>query len=216
LASLDSTRETRMPTPPRTICFFGGSFDPIHVGHLAVAQAALTGGGFDELRFLPAGASPLKRHAPAPAEHRVAMIELALAGMSRLALDRRELALPGPSYTVDTMEAVHAEEPGAALAFLVGMDSLRYLPGWHRIERLAQIVSFVATPRPGVDSETALAHARAATGARIAELDTGPLVDVSSSDIRARRAGGRPITGLVPPAVEDWILRHDLYRWMPT
>lgn len=180
----------------------GGSFDPVHHGHLIVARALREGLELDEVRLVPAGEQPLKRGAHhASAVDRAAMVELALAGEDGLACDRREVTRPGPSYTVDTLRSLAAAEPGASWYLCVGADAAQELPAWHEAEALPGLATIVVFQRPGV---------RQATGPW-QQLEV-PQVEISSTDIRARVRAGRSIRYLVPEAVAGFIATHRLYQ----
>lgn len=182
---------------------FGGSFDPLHVGHLIVAEHAAVRLGLEGVRFVPAGRHPFKTGHGASAEHRVAMVELGIRDNPRFVLDPREARRPGPSYTVETLRALAAESPGDALFFLVGADAARELPAWRDAEGIAALATVVALTRPGA---VAPAHPLIA---RILEV---PAVDVSATAIREAVRRGESIRYLVPGPVEDYIRRHGLYR----
>jgi nicotinate-nucleotide adenylyltransferase len=186
-----------------TIGLFGGSFDPIHHGHLLVAQAVVESLGLEELRFVPAREQPFKigRHA-APAETRARMVALAIAGEPRFAVDRIELERAGPSYTVDTVRALREREPGRAFAVLVGADAARDLEKWHEVETLAKLASFVILSRPGTTIPSL------PWSVRVVPV---PAVDISATDIRRRVAVGRSIRYWVPDPVAECIVADRLY-----
>jgi nicotinate-nucleotide adenylyltransferase len=178
------------------IGIFGGSFDPIHHGHLLAAVALGETLGLDEVRLVVAARQPLKRDGHgAAAQDRAAMAELAVRGAERLVVSRVELARTGPSYTVDTLRAFRAERDDAELVLLLGADAARDLPSWREpdaIRGLARIEIFARGDEGG-------AH-------RV------PRIDISSTDIRARVRLGRSIRYWVPDAVADYITAHRLYR----
>jgi nicotinate-nucleotide adenylyltransferase len=187
----------------RAIGLLGGSFDPVHHGHLIVAQVAAEALGLDELRFMPAREQPFKRgrHAAAAAD-RAAMLELAVAGVPGFAVERAELERPGPSYSVDTLEALRAREPESAFTLLLGADTALELEAWHRaaeLPRLARVAVFArpGTPIPG--------------SPLIAATVEVPAVEISATEIRRRVRTGRPIRYWVPDAVADYVARHRLY-----
>ena len=175
---------------------FGGSFDPIHHGHLIAAQALAESLALDEVRLVVARAQPLKREGHgAPAEHRAAMTELAVRGDARLVADRTELGREGPSYTVETLRAFRAAAPEAELVLLLGTDAAREFPLWREadaIRTLARIEVFARAGDPG-------------------EGRPVPRVEISSTTIRERVRRGDPIRYLVPEAVADYIVAHRLY-----
>jgi nicotinate-nucleotide adenylyltransferase len=174
----------------------GGTFDPVHVGHVAAARAAATRIALDRVLFVPAGQPPHKAGHATP-EQRYEMTRLAIAGEPGFAASRIELDRPGPSYTVDTLRALRGPE----LFFICGADAIRDLPTWHEWEELPKLATFVAVTRPGV----APPEVPCATYIEI------PGVDVSSSAIRERVAAGLPIDGMVAPAVARYIHEHRLY-----
>jgi len=186
-----------------SIGLFGGSFDPIHHGHLIVARVAAESLGLDEVRFMPAREQPFKhgRHA-APAADRAVMLELAIAGSPGFAVERAELERPGPSYTVDTLESLRAREPRAAFTLLLGADAAAELGAWHRAGELPSLARIVVLARPGtpVPSSPLIA----------ASLEV-PAVDISATEIRRRARAGLPVRYWVPDAVAEYMARHRLY-----
>ena len=184
---------------------FGGSFDPVHLGHLLVAQAAIEELGLDRLFFIPAAQSPFKpeNHA-SPAADRLRFLRLALAGRTNCEVDEIEIRRGGVSYTVDTLRDYARRFPGATLYYLIGADNSAKLPQWREAAELARLAEFVALPRPGDPAATFSAPFRGRT------LKGFPL-GVSSSQIRARVKAGQPIDTLVPPAVAEAIRNSGLY-----
>lgn len=183
----------------------GGSFDPVHCGHLLVAQAAWEELGLSRLFFIPAAQSPFKPDTqPAPAAERLRLLRLALAGQSRYAIDEQEVRRGGPSYTIETVRDYARRFPQAALFYLIGADHLPQLPRWREAEALAKLVEFAAVPRPGEVPVTL------PPPFRVRLLGGFPL-GVSSSQIRARVRAGLPIDGLVPAAVAEAIRNSKLY-----
>jgi nicotinate-nucleotide adenylyltransferase len=182
---------------------FGGSFDPVHVGHLCVAEAAADALGA-RIRFLPARQQPFKRtgHVATPVQ-RAEMLEAAVAGNPRFSVERVELDLPTPSYTVRTLRALLEREPGNRFTLLLGADVARDLPGWFEVEALPRLADVVIFARPG---------ASVPSHPLIGRVVTVPALDVSATDIRARVAAGTSIRYLVPDAVREYIAAHGLYR----
>lgn len=182
---------------------FGGSFDPIHLGHVAAARAAADRLDLDRVLFIPARQQPLKRggHAASP-DDRAAMVRAAVAADARFALDDRELRRAGPSYTVDTLRSLRAEYPRDTLFLLVGADAARELPRWREADVIPQLAEVVVLTRPGIDAPVGDAVAR--------RLDI-PAHDIAAQDIRARCRRGEPLAGLVPDAVARYIAAHRLY-----
>lgn len=185
---------------------YGGSFDPVHLGHLLVARAALEELELDRLVFIPAAQSPFKPGTvPAPPAMRLRMLRLALAGQTRVAVDDGEVRRGGISYTIDTARDAAARHPGAVLYWLIGADHVATLPQWREAETLAALVEFVVIPRPGEAPPTLPA------GYRLHHLGGWPL-KVSASEIRARIREGRPVDHLVPPHVASVLETERLYR----
>ncbi len=196
---------------------FGGSFDPIHVGHLLIAEFVRERLNLSEVRFVPAAVSPLKQHQqPTEAKHRVEMIRLATGGNARFKLDGRELRRGGPSYTVDTLAELKAENPESDLAFLMGADSLADLHAWREPERICELafVAIVARGgRPAPDLaklQKYLPNERASQAAE--HLIRVPQFEISSTEIRERVREGKSIRYQVPSAVEAYIAAAELYR----
>lgn len=203
---------------------FGGTFDPIHLGHLRIALELLERTGLSEVRFIPA-ARPPHRAAPAtPATLRFAMLEAAVADEPRFVADRRELDRPGPSYTVDTLESLAADFPDATLCLLLGMDAFVGLPGWHRWREVLELAHVVVADRPGArlpdDGELGwLVRERRTTdpvdlrAARAGRIHVEPVtqLDISASGLRAAIRAGRDPRYLVPDAVRRIIFETECY-----
>lgn len=187
------------------IALFGGSFDPVHHGHLLVAQAAREELELSRLFFIPAAQSPFKpdRKTAAPAE-RLRLLRLALAGKTWCEIDEQEIRRGGVSYTVDTVRDYLKRFPQSQLYYLIGADHIATLPQWREADELARLVEFLVIPRPGQ------AEAAIPSPFRGRMLHGFPL-GVSSSQIRARVKGGQPIDHLVPAAVAEAIRNNHLY-----
>lgn len=194
-------------TGSRRIGIFGGTFDPPHRAHLALACAARDTLALDELRWVPAGQPWQKARAITPAPHREAMVREAIAGERGFVLDRCELERDGPSYMVDTVDTLRAKEPGASWVLVLGHDQWAGLHTWHRWKDLLAAVELAVANRPG----TALSADAEVLGRARLTVPL-PLLDISSTDIRQRVSRGEPIDRLVPPAVARYIERHHLYR----
>ena len=199
----------------------GGTFDPIHAGHIALARVALDQLGLDQILFVPAGQPPHKRGRPiTPAEDRLAMVELAIDDEPRFAVSRIEIDRRGPSYTADTAEAlVTGPETDARpieLTVVLSAESFADLPSWHDPARLLRLARIAVAPRPGHPAPTPgwLAQRLPGFADQVVVLD-GPHLDISASNIRARVAASRPIDQLVPPPVAAYIAAHHLYREPP-
>lgn len=194
---------------------FGGTFDPVHYGHLLLAEQCREQCRLDEVWFLPAGTPPHKTGRPiSPGSARAEMLELAVAGHDRFKVDRRELRKPVPSFTVETLAELHAEVPDRELFFLMGADSLRDFPAWRepgRILELARLVAVNRADEPVADLR-ALSAALGDDSALRVQLVSIPRVDLSSSDMRRRVAEGRSLRYMTPRAVECYLETHALYR----
>lgn len=193
----------------------GGTFDPVHWGHLLIAEEARVRMGLGRVLFVPAGMPWLKTgRVISPAHHRLAMLRLAIASHSAFALSTVEMDREGPSYTVDTLERLGLEgDPHAELFFILGADSFRDLPRWESPRRIVELCYLVCVPRPGLEKfgPALLEGSIPGITARTFMLE-GPLVDISASDIRRRVAAGISIRYRVPQEVEDYILEHQLYK----
>lgn len=184
---------------------YGGSFDPVHLGHLLVAQAAMDELGLDRLFFIPAAQSPFKpADQPAPGPARLRLLRLALAGRSNCEVDDQEIRRGGISYTVDTLRSYADKFPGAKLFYLLGADNAAKLNEWREPAALAQLAEFVVVPRPGGATAVFPPPFRG-------RVLRGFPFGVSSSEIRARVKTGRPIDQLVPCAVAGAIREAGLY-----
>lgn len=184
---------------------YGGSFDPVHLGHLLVAQAAVEELGLDRIVFVPAAQSPFKPdNRPAPDAVRLQLLRLALAGRANCAVDDQEIRRGGVSYTVDTLRDFARRFPGAELFYLIGADNAAKLDEWREAEELARLAEFVAVPRPG---GVAVEFPAPFRGRRL----QGFPFAVSSSEIRARVKCGLTIDNLVPPAVAEAIRNARTY-----
>ena len=192
----------------------GGTFDPIHVAHLAIAQAALETFALRRVLFVPAAQPPHKPGRPiSPAEHRFAMVEVAIAGNPGFEVSRMELDRAGPSYTVDTLAALHAADPETRLALILSAESFAGLPTWNEAERILTLADVIVAPRFGYDEVDGsfLARQFPSSRAQAVFLD-GPRVWLSASEIRQRAAAGRSVRYLVPDAVAAYIGDHGLYQ----
>jgi nicotinate-nucleotide adenylyltransferase len=192
----------------------GGTFDPIHVGHLRVAEEVTASLTLDEVIFMPAGQPWLKvNNAISPAEHRLEIMRLALAGRDNFKLSTMEIERPGPTYTVDTMAEL-GRQLGSEdeLFFILGWDNLTQLPQWHEPSRLIELCQLVAVPRvdfPPPDLKS-LEAAIPGLSQRVILLNA-PRIDVNASEIRRMVREGLSIRNLVPEVVEEYIKRNKLY-----
>jgi nicotinate-nucleotide adenylyltransferase len=216
-------------TTARRTGVLGGTFDPIHEGHLAVAMAAARALALDEVRLLPSRTPP---HRPvdtaASIYHRFAMVALASQRDPRLLASDLELSRPGPSYTADTLRALHAGGlDRLQIFFLIGADAFAEISIWREYPAVLDLAHFVVCSRPGIPASSMPARVPALSARMVTlRLDGDPtppaasptvyLLDaptpaVSSTEVRARARAGRPLAGLLPPEVDDYIRRHGLY-----
>ena len=190
----------------------GGTFDPVHNGHVAVAEAAVDCAELDEVVFVPAGDPPHRPPAEAAAEQRLEMCRLAVGDEPRFAVSDVEVKREGPSFTVDTLLALRGANPHAELFLILGWDAASQLRSWHRPDEVLALAPIVVVSRPG-------RHAPGEADLRSAGLDPSRIIlcarstpAVSGSEIRRALAAGRRISGMVPEAVERYIAAHHLYR----
>jgi nicotinate-nucleotide adenylyltransferase len=197
------------------IGILGGTFDPVHDGHLAIAGEVKEYLNLNEVRFLPAGQPWMKSDRTiTPAVHRVEMLRLALASRPDFKLSTMEIEYEGPSYSVDTLAQMKAgvSEP-IDWYFIIGWDNLAKMPQWKEPLRLIQMCFLVAVPRPGYDQPNMKILEKAIPGiSKKVILMNKPRLDISATEIRKRVAEGTSIAGMVPPAVERYIAEHGLYR----
>jgi nicotinate-nucleotide adenylyltransferase len=180
---------------------FGGTFDPVHVGHLAIAHAALESVPLDRVLFVLARRSPLKERGPVASEaDRLRMLELAIADEPRFAVSRIELDRDGPSFTIDTLERLAGKDQ---LFLILGSDAIADLPRWKDPERIAALATLLVAERPGAPERVG--------NAPIVRFDA-PRLDISSRELRARAARGRSLRYLVPEPVLRHIEARGLYR----
>jgi nicotinate-nucleotide adenylyltransferase len=185
------------------IGLLGGSFDPVHHGHLIVGQVAAEKLKLDSLRFVPAREQPFKvgRHRTSP-EHRAAMLSLAVNGTPEFSVERSELSRPAPSYTIDTLRHLQEREPGAEFVLLLGADAAADLPAWKEAERVMELARIVVFGRPG-------------SSAPVLPWITGavevPAIDISATEIRRRVHEGQSVRYWVPDGVAEYITAHRLY-----
>ncbi len=195
----------------------GGTFDPVHLGHLIMAEQCREQARLDQVLFIPSARPPHKQATPLTGfEERVEMLELALAGQPAFRVDDLEKERPGLSYTADTLEELRRRLPDSQLFLLVGSDILPDLPSWYNPAHILELARLLVVARPGLEiwsPERLGAAIGMPADARLdLEIVLSPLIDISSRDVRRRVAEGRTIRYLVPRAVECYILAHRLYR----
>jgi nicotinate-nucleotide adenylyltransferase len=193
------------------IGILGGTFDPIHLGHLIIASFAAHELCLERVLFMPAQTPPHKRdRTVADASHRVSMIRRAIDPDPRFELSEHDLRTDAPSYTADLLERLRQERPEDDIVFIIGADSLRDFPGWHRPDFILQRAELAVARRPGVVIDDAVLDALPGLRDRT-RVFQAPLIEISSTDIRARASRGEPVVWLVPPAVDEYIKHHALY-----
>jgi len=182
----------------------GGSFDPVHHGHLIAADRAAEALGLDVVLFVPCARQPLKPQAPAAsAGHRSAMLRLAIEGHQRFALDLCELERGEPSYTVDTLRDLRRRRGEERLVLILGADAAAELPRWRMADEVARLAEVAVLTRPGAPE---------VTSAFVRHVVATPAIEISASDVRARCLTRKSIRYLVPEAVEKYIAKHRLYQ----
>ena len=198
---------SRIPGHVERVGIFGGSFDPVHLGHLILAEAALEELHLDRIIFIPAGVSPFKQDRPpgASGDQRIRMLAAATAGEPRFSIDGRELRKDGPSYTIDTIRELLGDHPGVRFVLLIGADNLKDLHKWRSIGELRNLVDFAVLDRGDGSMATegndfAVVHRR---------------IDLSSTEIRERSSLGLSIRFMVPVQVYDMIMSEAPYRSRP-
>jgi nicotinate-nucleotide adenylyltransferase len=197
---------------PRRVAILGGTFDPIHLGHIAIAEQAVDGAGLEETWLVPSATPPHRGAASASAQDRLDMVQSAVAGHPRLRVLDIEVRRPGPSYTADTLRELEAGYPGAEFWIVLGADAARDIVTWHGREELLGRARFLLVNRSGVD-RLAEADARRLgfdAGGRtlIIEVDSPA---ISATEVRERVAAGLSLDGLVPAAVAEIIAARGLY-----
>jgi nicotinate-nucleotide adenylyltransferase len=196
---------------------FGGTFDPIHLGHLILAEQCREQGELDQVWFIPAARPPHKLDRElTPFAQRVEMLNLAIAGNSAFKVEEIERDRPGPSYTADTLDGLRRQYPREDWRLLIGSDTLMDLPNWHEPARVIQQASLLVMVRTGhpVPTEQALRTVFSETQLPTLRLRVvqAPQIDISSSDLRRRTSEGRSLRYQVPRAVECYILNKNLYQ----
>lgn len=192
-------------TRARRIGIFGGTFDPIHNGHLVVAEQVLSKLGLDEVLFVPAG-DPWQKQTRASDTDRLSMVILALQEHPRYTVSTIDLDRPGPTYTIDTLTELREQYPRDELFFILGADAYRGIDSWHSADRLPELAQFVVVSRPTEGGSEPLPLRK---GVNLLDI---PALPVSSTQCRQAIREGQALTGLVPPKVAQYIQDHQLYR----
>lgn len=193
----------------RRIGLLGGTFDPVHNGHLMAAQAALEAAKLEEVWFIPTQSPPHKAQPSADSSLRVQMLEVAIHGNPAFRVEDIELQRVGTSYTIETVTTLQEQYPDVMFYWIVGSDMVKDLSNWRKIDELAERVSFIGLERPGQPADNSLLPSfirRKLLGAMM------PAMGISSSDIRRRLKEGRSIRYMLPDSVIDFIQRNDLYE----
>ena len=194
------------------IGIFGGSFDPVHNGHVVVALEMIEGARLDRLIVVPAWQAPHKTRGPVlEGGRRLELLQLAFAGLERVQIDDLELRRQAVSYTVETLRTLHARHPGDELGFVIGADSLPDLPGWRDAAELGRLATFLVAVRPGSEATSVLSATWRVPGFRLEQVPTTP-IGISSTQVRSRRARGLPLAGFVPDPVAARLMAEDWYR----
>jgi nicotinate-nucleotide adenylyltransferase len=192
---------------------FGGTFDPVHLGHLVLAEEARARLGLRQVLFVPAGHPWMKDRAITSAPHRLAMLQLAVGDNPAFSLSRLEIDYPGCSYTAETLARLSGDMPGERLFFFLGRDALEDLARWKDPDRVLALAEMVVFPRAGYPAPdlTRLERLLPGVGKRL-HLMSGPLIQISSTEVRRRVREGLSIRYLVPRPVEEYILEKGLYK----
>ena len=183
----------------------GGTFDPIHHGHLVAASEVAKSLELDQVIFVPTG-NPWQKKGVSEAEHRYLMTVIATASNPRFTVSRVDIDRGGPTYTIDTLTDIKAQNPGAELFFISGADAIAQIAGWKDVDDLWELAQFVAVSRPGHGLSVS------ALGARDVSYLEVPALAISSTDCRNRVGRGYPVWYLVPDGVVQYISKHRLYR----
>ncbi|HET6310432.1 MAG TPA: nicotinate-nucleotide adenylyltransferase [Candidatus Nitrosotalea sp.] len=190
---------------------FGGTFDPIHLGHLAAANSAMECVHLDRVLFVPSAQPPHRGAAQAPAEDRLAMTKLAVDGDPHFEVSDFEVKRGGTSYTVDTLEELHRSLPDDDLFLILGWDAARLFSTWHEPEGVSALASIVIVGRPGMPPPTRADIKSAGLDPDRVVMCLLPTPDISGSELRRAIAAGKSVSGKVPSAVERYIAAHHVY-----
>ncbi|WP_026281386.1 nicotinate-nucleotide adenylyltransferase [Paenibacillus massiliensis] len=190
----------------------GGTFDPIHIGHMLAAEAARDGYALDQIWFMPSHIPPHKRAAGATGEQRLAMTREAVACNSAFEVLDLEIRRGGVSYTIDTIRALQELHPDKDFYFIIGADMVNYLAAWEQIEELASRITFIGLRRPGFELALDLLPPFLHNKVLLADM---PVVDISSTDIRERLATGHSVRYMIPESVYEYIRKGRMYELQP-
>lgn len=198
----------------RRIGILGGTFDPPHRGHLEIARLALDAAALEQVIFIPAAQPRLKANEPrANPQQRLEMLQLAVNGAPNFAVSDLELRRPGPTLTVETLRQLHQQTPNAELHFILGLDALAKFDQWVEPQRITQLTRLLAVSRPGyANFDWPAFYARNPHAAGRIDCLPHAAINLSASELRRLLAAGRPVTGLLPAAVEGYIRENGLYR----
>lgn len=206
-----STRPEIMPqSPAQRLGIFGGTFDPIHLGHLVLAESCREALRLDRVMFIVAGQPPHKPGSRTPVDDRIEMVRIAIAGHPSFEVSEIEAKSKGPNYSFETLERLRAERPDDEFFFLIGEDSLADLPHWRRPERVAELATIAVVNRPGIDRVVETPDL--GPTAKPIERVSVPPIGIASNDLRRRVGEGRSIRYMVPRGVEAYIVAQGLYR----
>jgi nicotinate-nucleotide adenylyltransferase len=207
--AVGTTEVTGARTPRRRVGVMGGTFDPIHHGHLVAASEVQAWFDLDEVVFVPTGEPWQKSNrVVSPAEHRYLMTVVATASNPRFTVSRVDIERGGPTYTIDTLRDLTAAMPDADLYFITGADALAEIFTWRNAQELFGLACFVGCTRPGYEMTPGTLDGIPSERVTILEI---PALAISSTECRARRAKGEPVWYLVPDGVVQYIAKHDLY-----
>ncbi|UQZ35596.1 nicotinate-nucleotide adenylyltransferase [Paenibacillus sp. PK3_47] len=190
----------------------GGTFDPPHIGHMLAAESARDAYHLEQVWFMPSHIPPHKHEAGAPGEDRLEMVRRAIEGHESFGILDREVKRGGVSYTIETVRSLQQEFPQHEFFFIIGSDMVQYLPKWREIEELVRRLTFIGVGRPGTPLDLAALPGYVADKVLLADM---PMVDISSTMLRARAAAGRSIRYMVPEAVFHYVQRSGLYGIQP-
>ncbi len=209
----DAASPSRESRPRRRLGVMGGTFDPIHHGHLVAASEVQAWFDLDEVVFVPTGQPYQKsERSVSPAEHRYLMTVIATASNPRFTVSRVDIERPGPTYTIDTLTDLTTQQPDADLYFITGADALPDILGWRSAQEMFELAHFVGCTRPGYRMAPAALEGMPPDRVTVVEI---PALAISSSECRTRTARGEPVWYLVPDGVVQYISKHHLYQRQP-